>query len=573
MPRGDPSPLTQCIDTWERELANDEDRDFLINGLMYGFDIIDAGREKDVLSVERENYASAKCAENRDKVEARLLAEIKEGNYVVVKNKPKIISALGAIPKPDGDVRLIHDCSQPFGSSLNDYSTIDSVKYQSVNDALNMIRPHWYQCKIDLRWAYRVCGINPAHYAFTGLKWRFSGDNDDTYLIDTRLSFGARKSPHIFHRLTQAVKRMMARRGFDAVVVFLDDFYCAAETWEKCCEVQSTLIFLLRSLGFHINWNKVVDCTKHLVFLGINIDTESGTLWLDENKAQKLVELTDSMIKQTRCTRKQLESLAGKLSWASAVIPWGRLHLRSLYDAISATKNNKHKVKLCYLLPDIEWWHVCLKLGNNKRLIWDTRPILHVFTDSSNLAGGAFCHGDWLYRAWHIDRPSTAHWHINLKELQMIGEAVNHWAKIFYNHRVKVYTDNIAAAYMINKGSSRNLLANRILHSIGFLSLKYDFTLEACFIPGRHNDMADAISRLHLPGQIHRFFALLWEHGLVTKGFWMQYHMSIKTMCFLYPQVQMWKRLISSWTRKLAPSAINSNVCFRKATLMTCTTK
>jgi hypothetical protein len=531
-------------------LEHDEDKDFLLHGLAHGFDIIDPEKEGEVISVERDNYSSATSKEYRDKVEARLLAELEEGNYRIVKNKPKIISALGAIPKPDGDVRLIHDCSQPAGSSLNDYSTIDSVKYQSVNDALNMIGPGWYQCKIDLRWAYRVCGINPEHYTFTGLKWHFIGDKSHTYLVDTRLSFGARKSPHIYHRLTQAVKRMMARRGFKNIVVFLDDFYCAASTIDECRIMQCTLISLLRELGFHINWKKVVDPTQHLVFLGINIDTKSGTLWLDPDKAVKLTELTGTVLKQTRCTRKQLESIAGKLSWASTVNPWGRLHLRSLYDAISATKNRTHKVKLLHLLPDIEWWHSCLKLGNNKRLIWDTRPLLHVFTDSSSLAGGAFCHGDWLYRVWHIDRPNTAHWHINLKELQMIGEAVNHWAKIFYNHRVCIHTDNISSAFMVNKGCSRNLRATAILRTIGFMAFKYNFALEAYYIPGRHNDVADAISRLHLPGQIQRYFALLWGNNLLTNGFWMQCHMSLNAMYFLSPQVKKWKHLIYSWIKK-----------------------
>ena len=75
------------------------------------------------------------------------------------------------------------------------------------------------------------------------------------------------------------------------------------------------------------------------------------------------------------------------LHWASTVILGGRLHTRSIYDAISATVQGKHKVKLCGLLPHIQWWHDCSKLENNKCLIWDVRPILHVFTDASSLAG------------------------------------------------------------------------------------------------------------------------------------------------------------------------------------------
>ena len=76
------------------------------------------------------NYASATEPEVRNKVEQTLLDEIAEGNYIVVNKKPTIINALKAVPKPDSDeIRLIHDCSQPKGSALNDYAEIDSFKF------------------------------------------------------------------------------------------------------------------------------------------------------------------------------------------------------------------------------------------------------------------------------------------------------------------------------------------------------------------------------------------------------------------------------------------------------------
>ena len=41
---------------------------------------------------------------------------------LLIKDKPTVISAIGAIPKPDSDeVRLIHDCSMPEGQGLNSY--------------------------------------------------------------------------------------------------------------------------------------------------------------------------------------------------------------------------------------------------------------------------------------------------------------------------------------------------------------------------------------------------------------------------------------------------------------------
>ena len=64
------------------------------------------------------------CAEQKLAVEETILGEIAEGNYVITDVKPTIVSALGAIPKPDSsEVHLIHDCSRPVGQALNDYIT------------------------------------------------------------------------------------------------------------------------------------------------------------------------------------------------------------------------------------------------------------------------------------------------------------------------------------------------------------------------------------------------------------------------------------------------------------------
>ena len=65
----------------------------------------------------------------------------------------------------------------------------------------------------------------------TGLKWTFSGDCDPTLLVDTRLPFGAKRSPEIVNDLLQAVCRIMASKGFKHVVVYLDDFIVVADNY------------------------------------------------------------------------------------------------------------------------------------------------------------------------------------------------------------------------------------------------------------------------------------------------------------------------------------------------------
>ena len=60
---------------------------------------------------------------------------------MIVDKKPKIVSALEAVEKSNGYIRIINDCSQPSGQALNDYATIQPSSYQTIQDALNAIGP------------------------------------------------------------------------------------------------------------------------------------------------------------------------------------------------------------------------------------------------------------------------------------------------------------------------------------------------------------------------------------------------------------------------------------------------
>ena len=76
------------------------------------------------------NYSSTTNPDAVDRVEEALLAEFHAGNYVEVSHKPTIVSALGAVPKPDSDeLRLIHDCSMPPKLGVNSYIDIEKQKF------------------------------------------------------------------------------------------------------------------------------------------------------------------------------------------------------------------------------------------------------------------------------------------------------------------------------------------------------------------------------------------------------------------------------------------------------------
>ena len=188
---------TLNVSAWERELVDDPDRDFLLDGIRNGFRVVD--RDVPIQSVECKNYKSA-LGENKHLVDAIVNKEILEGRYRIVSEKPTIVSALGAVPKSDGGIRLIQDCSRPEGTSVNDQCDMtEKQRFQTVKDAKSRMSEGCWFAKVDLESAYRSVGSRPSDHPFMGLKWDLGDNGNPQYMVDTRLCFGGRKCPGIFN--------------------------------------------------------------------------------------------------------------------------------------------------------------------------------------------------------------------------------------------------------------------------------------------------------------------------------------------------------------------------------------
>ena len=146
----------------------------MLDGFTNGFKIID---DVELFPVRMSNYKSATDVDVKQKVEKHIIAELDAGNYVITKEPPTLISALGAIPEPESEeVRLIHDCSRPKDNSSNSHITeSESFSYQNINDTLKHIKHKSFLAKVDIRKAYRYLPLHPSNYCATGFSWEFKG--------------------------------------------------------------------------------------------------------------------------------------------------------------------------------------------------------------------------------------------------------------------------------------------------------------------------------------------------------------------------------------------------------------
>lgn len=492
----------------------------------------------------QKNHKSA--IEHKDAVEKELVDQINKGHYVIASTRPSIVSALAAIPKSDGDIRLIHDGSRPEGLAMNDYSVPETVKFQTLADACKLAKPGFWCAKVDCKAAYRSVCIHPDDYDVTGLQWTFAGDSEPTFLIDGRLPFGSCLAPSHFHRITQAVRRCMLRRGMTGTVAYLDDIFLTASTREECVNMLMTLISLLRKLGFNISWPKVVGPTQTITFLGVQICTLNSTLSLPDDKLQQLQQRLQQFHGKRRATKHSLQSLAGSLNWACQAVKGAKFFLRRILDTIKPLKQQRHKARLsAEFHADLQWWMSFMHVFNGV-VYFNSQAKEHVHVDACSLAAGAFWRGDWQYSPFHVDLPAASRLHINYKETCAVVQAVKRWASHWRGKHVVIHTDSLTTKAIINKGRSKNSYVNCLLRQMAWICARTDCSVSAIHVSGSLNAIADTISRLHQPGKLALLGQLIsnWHRGRAPRSIVrLGDHMTLNSLVFLLTRwaAQTWR--------------------------------
>ena len=121
----------------------------------------------------------------------------------------------------------------------------------------------------------------------------------------------------------------MHRKGYTDIA-YLDDFLLIEDTYERCLQGFNTLIELLQNLGFSINWGKVIYPYQRLIFLGVEIDTILRRLILPQRKIAEIHEILQFSLSKDKLTKRELQSIIGKLNSASHVIYGGCTFLRQI---------------------------------------------------------------------------------------------------------------------------------------------------------------------------------------------------------------------------------------------------
>ena len=141
-----------------------------------------------------------------------------------------------------------------------------------------------------------------------------------------------------------------------------------------------------------------------------------------------------------------------------------------------------------------------------------------------------------------MDSPEHVQLHINHKETLAIVLAVKCWHKCWANKHIVIHSDNKTAVNIINKGSTPDQTIMTELRQLFWLSALFNFRITAQYIKGKHNTVADAISRLHeSPYHIHILDSVLLRFFLpqLARILLLSQHMSLtRANCLIHRYAQ-----------------------------------
>jgi hypothetical protein len=207
-----------------------------------------------------------------------------------------------------------------------------------------------------------------------------------------------------------------------------------------------------------------------------------------------------------------MQSLLGRLNWATAAVPAGRAFLRRL---IAALAGHHKRVPVPVDEPtraDLQWWNSHLRSWNGRSLLLrdplvaapfgsasTTGPPTMLATDACRTGYGAVCGNTWIAGDWQRHELRMAQRAKDLSmphlELRAILIAVNTFKHVLSNHRVVLYSDCQPAIAAVNGLSTRDTDMMNSVRTILWLAAQHNFALRLQHIAGVDNTAPDLLSR------------------------------------------------------------------------------
>ena len=364
--------------------------------------------------------------------------------------------------------------------SIDDFARILQIKGRGA-----------FMFKRDLSRAYRQIPIDPFDYSLLGIQWR------NLFYFDTVLPFGLRSTAFICQRVTSALSFMQVTDGFESIN-YIDDFGGAESSFERAQQAFYNLERIFQQAGVAESKEKAVTPTQRMSFLGIDFDTRSMTMFVSDTRLQELKDLSFLFLHAKKVTKKQLQSIIGKLMFAAKCVPSARVFMNRLLNALRKLHRNSHHVRIsAELKSDLLWWSKFLPEFNGRSLIpelaWSATD--SVIQSDACLSGAGAVFQNLAFHTEFPDFITKLQLHINALEFLSLIVALKLWAHLIPGKKISVFCDNLSTVQVIMSGFSRDIFMQHCLRELIFILSVHNLQLRAFHISGSDNRLADYLSR------------------------------------------------------------------------------
>ena len=232
---------------------------------------------------------------------------------------PGYYSCLFLVPKPDGSFRPIIDLKK-----LNQFLIVPSFKMETLFSIIAALQPQEWITKIDLKDAYHhiLVHVNIRKY-FRFIVARV------VYQFRV-LPFGLSTAPREFTKTLAPVVQLLRTQGI-RVQAYSDDWIIPAHSREQSLEHTQYILQLLQSLGWTINWDKLMlQPSRILDFLGLHFNLEQALISPPDSFLPTLTNVLSHLSPTTVMPARKISFIISRMSHFAPFIYNGRLHLRFL---------------------------------------------------------------------------------------------------------------------------------------------------------------------------------------------------------------------------------------------------
>ena len=363
---------------------------------------------------------------------------------------------------------------------------------EGVSVMKGMVRKGDYFTKIDLQDAYLTIPIHSDDRKFLQFMW------EGSLFQFSCLCFGLSSAPWTFTKILKPVVALLRRRGI-RIVIYLDDFLILNQTKEGAERDFLCVVDVLEKCGFLINWEKSVGvAAQEREFLGLLVNSKELSIALLPKKVEQIIEICRKARSTIDISLREVAKILGNLAWAIQAIPFAQGHYRGiqrLFITQSARAGGNLSVKIQLdeeSRAELDWWSTNVR-GSNGRPLSVRDPDLIIFSDASLSGWGASLNDASAKGPW-ADQDRLRH--INELELMAALFALKSFTGRASQVSVRLMMDNATAVhYVNNSGGSRSQRLCRISQEIVAWCEQRFITINAEYLPGTQNVVADRLSR------------------------------------------------------------------------------